>query len=162
MGEKMPKETRSSCIADAPATVGLPAFRGNPIKPELFAGRREAQLGKVVGLTQFGVNHITLEPGSIASLRHWHENEDEFVYVLSGVLTLLDDNGQHTLKEGSFAGFPAGVANAHHLKNLSDAVASFLVVGTRKVGRETVHYPDDPLGAVTVTRNERGDRIGSE
>src|SRR6185436_17928318 len=90
--------------------TGLPP---SPIKAELFAGRREAQLGKAVGITQFGVNQITLEPGSISSLRHWHEEEDEFVYVLSGQITLIDDNGEHLLDEGMFAGFPAGCPNAH-------------------------------------------------
>jgi glyoxylate utilization-related uncharacterized protein len=49
-----------------------------------------------------------VEPGSISALRHWHEAEDEFVYVLSGELTLVDDNGEHALTEGSFAGFAAG------------------------------------------------------
>ena len=131
----------------------------NPIKPELFAGKHEAQLGKAVGLTQFGVNHLTLDPGSISALRHWHEGEDEFVFVLAGDLVLIDDNGEHALTAGSFAGFPAGRPNAHHLANRSAAQASFLVVGTRKVGRETVHYPDDPLEPITVERDAAGNRV---
>lgn len=155
----MPVETRLSRVADVPATIGIPKSWGDPIKAELFAGRREALLSKNVGVTQFGVNHITLKPGSIAALRHWHEGEDEFVYVLSGELTLIDDNGEHVLHEGSFAGFPAGVPNAHHLKNLSAADASYIVVGARKVGREVIHYPDDPLGPITVVRDAQGQRL---
>ena len=50
-----------------------------------------------MGVTQFGANHVTLEPGSASALRHWREAEDEFVYVLSGELTLVDDNGEHAL-----------------------------------------------------------------
>jgi hypothetical protein len=43
----------------------------------------------------------TLERGALSSLRHWHEEEDEFVYVLSAELTLIDDNGERPLREGS-------------------------------------------------------------
>lgn len=154
----MPAETKLSHVAEVPATIGIPKSWGNPIKADLFAGRKEAQLAKTVGLTQFGVNHVTLGPGSIAALRHWHESEDEFVYVLSGELRLVDDNGEHVLHPGSFAGFPAGVPNAHHLKNSSGADASYLVIGTRKIGEEVVHYPDDPLGPVTIVRDAQGHR----
>ena len=40
-------------------------------------------------LSQFGVNLTRLKPGAASSLRHWHENEDEFVYILAGVLLTL-------------------------------------------------------------------------
>jgi uncharacterized cupin superfamily protein len=152
-------ETSLRHISQVPAQVGLPASMSNPIKPELFAGKHEAQLAKIVGVTQFGVNHVKLEPGSISSLRHWHEGEDEFVYVLAGELTLIDGTGEHTLIAGSFAGFPAGRANAHHLKNKSNAPASFIVVGTRKRGEEIIHYPDDGIGPISVMRNESGERV---
>ncbi|HYD44857.1 MAG TPA: cupin domain-containing protein [Phenylobacterium sp.] len=128
---------------EAPRKPYVPEFR-----PEWFAGKREKQLGKVVGLTQFGVNHVTLEPGARSALRHWHEAEDEFVLVLAGELTLIDEAGAHALPTGAFAGFPAGEPNGHHLANLSDAPAVYLAIGSRRPGEETVHYPDDPLGPV--------------
>jgi len=133
------------------------------IRPERFRGCTEMQLGKAVALTQFGVNQVTLAPGNWSSLRHWHESEDEFVYVLDGELTLVDETGTHVLRPGSCAGFPAGAANAHHLQNRSDKPATFLAVGTRKVGRETVHYPDDEqLGTATLTRDAQGNRIADD
>ena len=147
-------ETRVGHLDVTPASPVLASM-----KPELFEGTREAALGKAVGLTQFGVNHVTLQPGSISALRHWHECEDEFVLVLSGELTLVDDNGDHMLGPGAFAGFPAGSVNAHHFVNRSTAPATFLAVGLRKVGREVVHYPDDAPDAVTILRDDRGDRL---
>ena len=33
------------------------------------------------GLTQFGVNLLRLTPGVWSSQRHWHTEQDEFVYV---------------------------------------------------------------------------------
>ena len=97
---------------------------------------------------QFGVNHVSLAPGAQTALRHWHEAEDEFVFVLSGAPTLIDENGEHALAAGSIVGFPAGVANAHHVLNRSGALAELLVVGSRRPGQETIHYPDDDFGPV--------------
>lgn len=141
-------ETKLLHVSTIPISSGLPKDVVNPIKPELFVGKHEGRLGKLVGMTQFGVNHVTLDSGAISSLRHWHEAEDEFVYVLEGRLLLIDENGAHELETGSFAGFPAGALNAHHLANVSDTRAAFLVVGSRKPGTETIHYPDDKIGPI--------------
>ena len=100
-------------------------------------------------MTQFGVNLVVLEPGSASSLRHWHEGEDEFVLVLEGTPTLIDDNGQHPLTPGDYAGFPAGEANGHHFMNLSSEPVQLLVLGTRRPGADVCHYPDDDLGPVS-------------
>jgi len=128
--------------------------------PAGLADKEERQLAKAVGLTQFGVNHLTLPPGAQSARRHWHEGEDEFVYVLSGVVVLHDESGETELRPGAVAGFPGGAPNAHHLVNRSSGPAELLVVGTRKVGEERIHYPDeaDP-GPFSVVRDERGDRV---
>ncbi len=44
------------------------------------------------GLTQFGVNLTTLKPGAWSSQRHWHRNEDEFIYMLEGEIMLCEDH----------------------------------------------------------------------
>jgi len=116
--------------------------------PEPFKsqqGRRERRpLGNMVGLSQYGVNHVTLQPGAMSSLKHWHENEDEFCYVLSGELTLIEDNDETILKTGDSCGWKAGIEVGHHLVNKSDAPASYLEIGTR-AENERGHYPDDDL-----------------
>ena len=142
-------ETKLVNESELEVKVGLSSDWPNPIKLELFAGKSEVQLAKAVGVTQFGVNGVTLEPGSISALRHWHELEDELVYVLSGELTLVDDHGRHTVTTGAVIGFPAGVPNAHHLVNASKSPATFIVVGSRRLGDETIHYPDDDLGPIS-------------
>src|SRR5665811_321031 len=90
-----------SCASRRPSNSAALTASGtsvpDAVKAALFEGRREAQLGKAVGLRQFGVNHITLASGAYSALRHWHEAEDEFVYVLFGEVTLIDDNGTHRL-----------------------------------------------------------------
>ncbi len=82
-------------------------------------GREKAALGNVAGLTQFGVNLTRLKPGAASALRHWHEQEDEFVYVLEGELVLIEDDGETVLRPGDCAGFKAGAPNGHQLVNKS-------------------------------------------
>ena len=55
-------------------------------------------LGDPLGLTQFGVNAMTLPPGAWSSQRHWHLEEDEFVYVLEGEVVLATDAGEQVLR----------------------------------------------------------------
>src|SRR4051812_38875576 len=107
---------RVSKLEDAPATP--PSSR--KLRPEWFVGKLERRLGKPLGLTQFGVNHVILDPGAATALRHWHEAEDEFVYVLAGEASLIDNDGTHLLPVASYVAFPAGEANGHHIRNLSD------------------------------------------
>lgn len=103
--------------------------------------RKWLRLGDAAGLTQFGVNLVTLEPGVWSSQRHWHEKEDEFVYVLEGELTLVTDAGEEIMRAGDCAGFKAGVHDGHCLQNRSGAVARFLVVGGRDP-EDWGEYPD--------------------
>ena len=103
--------------------------------------RTKYLLGNEFGLDQFGVNLVTLEPGAWSSQRHWHEKEDEFIYVLSGDITLADDSGEHVLKPGMCAGFKAGNPNGHCLKNLTDNPVQYLEVGTR-AAKDTAWYSD--------------------
>ena len=95
------------------------------------AGRTRRRLGDAGGLGDFGVNLMTLPPGKWSSQRHWHSHEDEFVYVLEGELTLVEDDGETVLHPGDCAAFPKGSGNGHHLKNSGSAIAMYLEVGSR-------------------------------
>jgi uncharacterized cupin superfamily protein len=109
------------------------------------AGDRVKQpLGDAGGLTDFGVNLTFLPPGAWSSQRHWHEKEDEFVYVLAGELALVTDAGEEVLGTGDCAAFPKNTPNGHHLINRSSAPAMYLEVGTR-AGGDVCHYPDVDL-----------------
>ena len=106
------------------------------------ADRRRWQLGDVAGLTQFGVNLMRLAPGVWSSQRHWHTAEDEFVWVVSGEVVLVTDDGESVLRAGDCAGFKAGVANGHQIQNRSDAEAVLLEIGTRAPDTDHSDYPD--------------------
>jgi uncharacterized cupin superfamily protein len=122
---------------------------------EAVAARSWRTLGDALGLTQFGLNLVTLPPGCWSSQRHWHTHEDELVYMLEGELVLVTDAGEQTLGPGMAAGFPAGKPDGHHLVNRSDRPGVFLVVGTRATGRDETFYPD-----IDLEWRVRGDREG--
>jgi uncharacterized cupin superfamily protein len=103
--------------------------------------RGRTRLGDVAGLTQFGVNLLRLPPGTWSSQRHWHTGEDEFVYVISGEVVLVTDDGEEVLRAGDAAGFAANDANGHHLQNRSAAEARLLEIGSRVAG-SVGHYSD--------------------
>ena len=104
-------------------------------------GRERQRLGNAAGLTQFGVNLTRLRPGAASALRHWHENEDEFVYIIDGELVLIENSGETLLRPGDAAGFKSGVADGHCLVNRTSRDAVYLEIGTRATN-ERAHYSD--------------------
>jgi uncharacterized cupin superfamily protein len=106
--------------------------------------RRWRQLGEAGGLTRIGVNLVELEPGATSSLRHWHSEEDEFVWVLSGELVLVQDGGETVMRAGDCAAFRAGDPDGHHFRNRSDRPARMLAMGNRPE-RDRCSYSDVDL-----------------
>jgi len=105
----------------------------------MMAGRSSLRLGEAGGLTQYGVNLVTLDPGAMSSLRHWHLNEDEIVLVTEGTCTMVTDAGAEPMHPGDCAAFPAGNPDGHHFLNQTDRPARFIVIGT-KAAQETATY----------------------
>jgi uncharacterized cupin superfamily protein len=112
-----------------------------PPYDKAVAGRSRVSVSAAGGLTQFGANLITLEPGAWSSQRHWHSAEDELVVMLSGSLVLVEEGGETLLTPGDVATFKAGVPNGHHLQNRSDSAATFLAIGP-DLPDDECHYPD--------------------
>ena len=94
-------------------------------------GRHILQLADAGGLTKYGVNLVTLPTGGWSSQRHWHELEDEFLYMLEGEAVLVEDEGETILRPGDAAAFKAGTRNGHKLENRSTGDVRFLIVGDR-------------------------------
>jgi uncharacterized cupin superfamily protein len=138
-------------ISTVPVRGG--SFYPTPFKPP-HEGRHKQALGDAGGLTQFGVNLTRIAPGSASALRHWHESEDEFIYMLEGELVLVENDGETVLQPGDAAAFKAGSGNAHRLINRTTRDAVYIEVGTRAAA-DHVHYPDDDL---TLLRDENGRR----
>jgi len=119
--------------------------------PEPFysqmTGRDKHVLGDLFGLTNFGVNITRIRPGGVSALRHHHDLQDEFIYVVSGTAILVNDQGEHTLSPGMCAGFKAGSGDGHQLINRSSAEVIYLEIGDRTAG-DVAEYPDDDIRAI--------------
>lgn len=113
------------------------------------------RLGPLFGLSDFGASHVTLKPGAGSSQRHWQEEEDELVVMLSGEAMLVDDNGRTALRPGDIAVFPKNDGNGHHIVNESAADCVFVAIG--RVPKGDCHYPDIDMaysGATGFTRKD--------
>jgi uncharacterized cupin superfamily protein len=103
--------------------------------------RRFRRLGEAGGLTRLGVSECVLPPGAWSSQRHWHAEEDEFLWVLEGELVLVTGAGEQVVRAGACGAFPAGVKDGHCLQNRSAAPARFLAVSNRS-DQDWGEYPD--------------------
>lgn len=141
--------------------ASVPCVRGTSYPPPFdqpCLSRTRQRLGDQAGLAQYGVNLLRLTPGSWSSQRHWHTEEDEFVYVLSGEVVLVTDTGEEILRPGDCAGFKANEPDGHHLQNRSDTDALVLEIGGRSEA-DACTYPDidmlAPAGAKPATYTHR-------
>ena len=96
-----------------------------------------------LGGKNIGVRIEELLPGWTSSLHHYHTQEEEHVLVLEGAATLHLGDERKPLVAGDHVWFEAGIAQAHHIENTSDAPFRFLVFGERKDGDEVI-YPPHP------------------
>jgi len=122
----------------------LPVITGTLYPPpfdEPCRARERTRLGDAAGLAQYGVNLVRLKPGAWSSQRHWHIAQDEFIYILSGEVTLVTNAGAEILRAGDCAGFKAGDQDGHHLQNRSSADVTFLEMGTR-LPDDAAYYSD--------------------
>ncbi|WP_265500586.1 cupin domain-containing protein [Paracoccus beibuensis] len=91
------------------------------------------------GLTQFGIAVETLQPGKQSSQQHWEEHEDEFLYMLDGALTVVEDDTETVIHPGDACCWKAGVPVAHVLRNDSGRPVTYLIAGSR-LPHNVTHY----------------------
>jgi uncharacterized cupin superfamily protein len=83
-----------------------------------------------LGFTDLGVHLVHLEPGDLSSEHHFHEEDEEFLYLLSGRAVALIGDQELEVGPGDFMAFPKH-SPPHHLENRGDQDVVYLVGGTR-------------------------------
>ena len=101
---------------------------------------RGRALCDVGGPAKVGVGLMELPPGSNTLPGHWHSDEEEHLYVLSGSALLHLGDERHRLGAGDYVCFPAGQAAPHHLENDSTATFTYLMIGER-IASDRVTFP---------------------
>ena len=64
-------------------------------------------------------NFVEVEPGNFAYGYHWHEENEEVFYIISGEASVKTVNGDIRLKQGDAIYFPANEKGSHVISNPS-------------------------------------------
>ncbi len=103
------------------------------------AVRLTRTLGTATGMQRIGVHLVRLAPGRDSTQHHYHDADEEFLYVISGRGTARVGDDCFEVGPGDFMGFPAP-SPAHSLHNPYDEDLVYLMGGERNAV-DAVHYP---------------------
>lgn len=85
-------------------------------------------LGRAVGLKRIGVTLARVPPGKESFIYHAHQNEEEWVYILSGRGIAEIGDIEYEVGPGDFMGFGLP-QQPHHLRNPFDENLVYLIGG---------------------------------
>ncbi len=126
------KRLAAADIAAMPERAHRHQFNDNAV-------RMTRTLGVPAGLSRLGVHLIRLEPGRDSTQFHYHDADEEFVYILSGTGTAFIGELRVAVQPGDFMGFPSP-SPGHGLHNDGDSDLVYLVGGESNPA-DLVHYP---------------------
>ncbi|WP_430504934.1 cupin domain-containing protein [Haloparvum sp. PAK95] len=98
------------------------------------------ELADELGIDLFNLNVATLEPGERLSQNHfhYHENQEELVYVAAGRCRVEVDDDRFVAEPDDVVRFDAGREGAHLIHNPFDEPVRLLALGWPPEGRKPV------------------------
>lgn len=109
----------------------LDVFQMTEWEREMGAARG-SRLGPSAGAQELGCSLFEVDPGAQAVPYHAHYANEELLIVLDGILELRTPEGVREVSKGAVVAFPAGLAGAHRLRNVSTAPARYLLISTMR------------------------------
>lgn len=94
------------------------------------AVRYTRSLGDATGLSTIGVHLVRVKPGDDSTVFHFHHQDEEWVYILSGRGVAEIGNQKIEVGAGDFMGFVAG-SEPHGMHNPYRVDLVYLVGGNR-------------------------------
>lgn len=104
------------------------------------AVRHSHSLAERTGMSRIGVHLVRIESGRDSTTHHFHDADEEFIYVLAGRGLARIGGEEFDIGPGDFMGFPAP-SPAHSMHNPYDEDLVYLMGGERWAA-DVVHYPD--------------------
>src|SRR6056297_2765900 len=103
---------------------------------------KRKKLADAAGGEKLGTSLYEVSPGKRLWVRHYHEGNEESIFVLdgSGTLFLGPDETEHELEAGDYVALPPGEESAHDIE-AGDEGLRLLMSGTMEEPDITV-YPD--------------------
>ncbi|KAJ7903467.1 hypothetical protein B0H14DRAFT_2664983 [Mycena olivaceomarginata] len=120
----------ASSVLRAATIQALMKPRAHPLDASRV--RTTASLGDQTGLTKLGIHKTTLTPNMVSTVEHFHDNEDEWFYILQGHGTLLcaGKGEDAAVAAGDFIGFAAGEPRPHAFR-AGEGGMEYLTGGSR-------------------------------
>jgi uncharacterized cupin superfamily protein len=98
-------------------------------------------LGHTAGSKALGGTVMEIPPGAVAYPFHFHTNNEEAIYVLSGTGTTRIGDARVKVRAGDWIAYPPGPAHAHQMLNDGVEPLVYLCISTQH-DCEVVGYPD--------------------
>ena len=102
---------------------------------------RRKRLAPAAGGEDIGTSLYEIPPGGRAWPYHYHDGNEEAIYVLAGRGRLRTPDGETPLEVGDYVAFPVGPEGAHRVSNPGDDPLRYLAISTMSDPDVTV-YPD--------------------
>jgi uncharacterized cupin superfamily protein len=107
-----------------------------------------ANIGTEIGAATMAGKLFEVPPGQ-ANCPYHYESDEEWLFVLSGRLTVRHPEGEDELVAGDVVCFPAGPAGAHKLTNGGEQTVRMILVSTRNMPQVAVYPDSDKVGVFT-------------
>src|SRR5688572_31738442 len=135
LSHSLARPAMSSTAPRAPALLKADEVTALPEKRFVHqlnpgAVRLTRSLGDATGLVSLGVHLVRLAQGCESTEYHFHHQDEEWIYILSGSGTAVIGGEEHEVGPGDFMGFVAGSV-PHSLRNSNTADLVYLVGGNR-------------------------------
>ncbi|WP_336023929.1 cupin domain-containing protein [Halobellus salinisoli] len=120
------------------------------------------RLSDPAGLSNVAINRFRAEPGEQIPLAyHYHDEQEEAFYVLSGTLLVETPEETYRVEPGSlFAATPGSPHRAYNPEDAAEAV-EILAIGAPAVsGDANVYEPDESTAEPDATGSDASDAEG--
>ena len=95
-----------------------------------------------VGAELTGFSLYELEPGQATWPYHFELNEEEWLFVIEGEVTVRTPSGEQVLRSGDVMCFPIGADGAHAVRNDGASTARFAMPSSVAPFGDACIYPD--------------------
>lgn len=102
--------------------------------------RLEIHLSDALKMKNIGIHLVRLKPNSQSTVAHFHSDEEEFIYILSGKGVARIGKQEVKVEPGDFLGFTAP-SSPHLLKNPFAEDLVYLMGGERR-SYDVIEYPE--------------------
>lgn len=95
-------------------------YREIPAQVQTQGDNRFSVKPVIEDIAKCSANFVEVEPGKHAYGYHYHEENEEVFYIISGKATVKTEKGDIHLNAGDIIYFPADVSGSHVISNPSE------------------------------------------